>query len=129
MVTTTGGFLLVLAIVVPVASVLLAFAAGGRQVERIALATMPLGLVIAVAIAAALRRTDGPLVYLLGAWAPPLGVALRADGLSAVMMVITAVVICAVGLFARTDFRIPRDPPKPARRSRSGSCCWGSGAR
>ena len=52
-------------------------------------------------------RTGGPLVYLLGGWAPPLGVALRADGLSAVMMVITAVVICAVGVFARADFRTP----------------------
>jgi multicomponent Na+:H+ antiporter subunit D len=107
MVTTTGAFLLVLSIAVPVASVLLAFAAGGRQVERIALMSMPLGLVIAMAIAVGLHRTDGPLVYLLGAWAPPLGVALRADGLSAVMIAITAVVICAIGMFARADFRTP----------------------
>jgi formate hydrogenlyase subunit 3/multisubunit Na+/H+ antiporter MnhD subunit len=40
-------------------------------------------------------------------WVPPLGVALRADGLSAVMMAITAVVICAVGAFARADFSTP----------------------
>jgi multicomponent Na+:H+ antiporter subunit D len=99
--------LLVLAIVVPLAAVLLAFVAGGRHVERIALVTMPLGIAIAVAIAVAMRQTDAPLVYLLGGWAPPLGVALRADGLSAVMMVITAVVICAVGVFARADFRTP----------------------
>jgi multicomponent Na+:H+ antiporter subunit D len=104
---TTGGFLLVLAIVVPVANLLLAFAAGGRWVERIALGTMPLGLAIAVAIVVATGRTDGPLVYLLGGWAPPLGVALRADGLSVVMMAITAVVICAIGIFARADFRTP----------------------
>ena len=104
---TTGGFLLVLAIVVPVAGVLLAFVAGGRQVERIALGTMPLGLAIAVAIIVAMRQTGAPLVYLLGGWAPPLGVALRADGPSAVMMVITAVVICAVGVFAHADFRTP----------------------
>ena len=96
-----------LSIVVPVAGVLLAFAAGGRHVERIALMTMPLGLAIAVAIVVAMRQTGGPLVYLLGGWAPPLGVALRADGLSAVMMAITAVVICAVGVFARADFRTP----------------------
>ena len=50
-----------------------------------------------------------PIVYLLGGWAPPLGVALRADGLSAVMMAITAVVICAVGIFARVDFGTPDD--------------------
>ncbi|PWT70812.1 MAG: NADH-quinone oxidoreductase subunit J, partial [Proteobacteria bacterium] len=105
MVTTTGGFLLVLSIVVPVASVLLAFVAGGRHIERIALAVLPLGLAIAAAILVVLQQSDGPLVYLLGAWAPPLGVALRADGLSAVMMMATAVVLCAVAVFAGTDFR------------------------
>jgi formate hydrogenlyase subunit 3/multisubunit Na+/H+ antiporter MnhD subunit len=104
--TTTGGSLLVLSLVVPVAGVLLAFAAGGRHVERTALATMPLGLAIAAAIAA-MVQTSGPLAYLLGGWAPPLGVALRADGLSAVMMAITAVVICAIGVFARADFSTP----------------------
>ena len=96
-----------LSIVVPLAGVLLAFAAGGRHVERIALATMPLGLAAALAILVAMRQTGAPLVYLLGGWAPPLGVALRADGLSAVMMAITAVVICAVGVFARADFFTP----------------------
>jgi formate hydrogenlyase subunit 3/multisubunit Na+/H+ antiporter MnhD subunit len=105
--TTAGGFLLVLSLVVPVAGVLLAFAAGGRHVERIAFATMPLGFAVAVAVVADLRQTGAPLVYLLGGWTPPLGVALRADGLSAVMMMTTAVVICAVGLFALADFRSP----------------------
>jgi multicomponent Na+:H+ antiporter subunit D len=102
-----GGSLLVLSIVVPIAGLLLAFAAGGRQVERIALATMPLGLAIAAAIAVARQQAGGPLVYLLGGWAPPLGVALRADGPSTVMTVITAMVICAIGIFARADFVTP----------------------
>src|SRR5262245_35357837 len=106
-VTISGGFLLVLAVVVPVIGILLAFATGGRQTERIALVTMPLGLVIAAAILVALRRADAPLVYLLGGWAPPLGLALRADGLSAVMMAITAIVIGAVGVFAHRDFATP----------------------
>jgi multicomponent Na+:H+ antiporter subunit D len=100
------GSLLVLSIIVPVVGLLLAFV-GGRWVERIALATMPVGLAIAVAILIAMRRAGGPLVYLLGGWSPPLGVALRADGLSAVMMATTAVVICAVGIFARGDFTNP----------------------
>src|SRR5215831_13454183 len=107
-VTTTGGFLLVLSFVVPVAGALLAFVAGGRPAERIALTSMPLGLAIAIAIMVALKRTGVPLVYLLGGWAPPLGITLRADGLSAVMMAITAVVIGAVGVFSRVDFRTPR---------------------
>src|SRR5262245_50945896 len=95
--TTTGGSLLVLSLVMPAAGVLLAFVAGGRCVERVAFATMPVGLALAVAIAVTMRQTSAPLVYLLGGWTPPLGVALRADGLSAVMMTVTAVVICAVG--------------------------------
>jgi len=105
--TLDPASLLVLSIVVPLMGVLLAFAAGGRHVERIALATMPLGLAIALAILVALRQSGAPLVYLLGGWAPPLGVALRADGLSAVMMAVTAVVVCAIGVFARADFRTP----------------------
>jgi formate hydrogenlyase subunit 3/multisubunit Na+/H+ antiporter MnhD subunit len=107
--TTQGGFLLVLSIVVPVTGVLLAFAAGGRQVEWIALATMPVGLAIAVAILVTIPRAGGHLVYLLGGWTPPLGIALRADALSAVMMAVSAVVICAVGIFARADFHIPAE--------------------
>lgn len=105
--TTTAGFLLVLSIVVPVAGVLLAFALGDRHVRQVALTVMPVGLAIAVAVLLALPRSDGLLVYLLGAWPPPLGVALRADGLSAVMLATTAIVICAVAVFAATDFRPP----------------------
>jgi multicomponent Na+:H+ antiporter subunit D len=104
---TAGGFLLVLSLVVPVAGVLLAFVAGGRHVERIVLTTMLLGLVIAGAIGVTMARTGTGLVYLLGDWSPPLGVALRADWLSAVMLAITAIVACAVGVFAHGEFRIP----------------------
>ncbi|MGY4292864.1 multicomponent Na+:H+ antiporter subunit D [Bradyrhizobium sp. i1.4.4] len=105
LVTTAGGFLLVLSIVVPVAGVLLAFALGQRYVRQVVSTVVPVGLAIAVAVLVLLPRSDGHLVYLLGAWPPPLGVALRADGLSAVMLATTAVVICAVAIFAATDFR------------------------
>ncbi|HEY7844295.1 MAG TPA: proton-conducting transporter membrane subunit, partial [Bradyrhizobium sp.] len=102
--TTTGGFLLVLSIVVPVAGVLLAFVLGDRYVRLVACAIIPLGLAIAVAILVALPGSKGPIVYLLGDWPPPLGIALRADGLSAVMLAATAVVIGAVAAFAAADF-------------------------
>jgi formate hydrogenlyase subunit 3/multisubunit Na+/H+ antiporter MnhD subunit len=104
---TGGGFLLVLSIVIPVAGALLAFAAGGRWSERIVAGTMPFGLAIAIAIAFTMRKSASPLVYLLGGWPPPLGIALRADGLSVVMIAITAIVICMTGVFARTEFRTP----------------------
>ena len=104
---TGGGFLLVLSIVVPVAGTILAFAARGRMSERIVAGTMPLGLGIAVAIVVAVGQSGSPLVYLLGAWPPPLGITLRADGLSVVMIAITAIVICMIGVFARAEFRTP----------------------
>jgi formate hydrogenlyase subunit 3/multisubunit Na+/H+ antiporter MnhD subunit len=104
-VTTEGGFLLVLSIAVPLAGILLAFVISGRHIERIVFATILLGFAIVSAVLLTLQRSEGPIVYVLGAWPPPLGVALRADGLSAVMMMATAVVICAVGTFAGADFR------------------------
>ena len=85
--TTLGGFLLVLAIMLPATGVLLALLAGGRQAERIALAILPVGLIVSLAIAALISHTGQSLGYAFGGWAPPLGVALRADGFSAVMLV------------------------------------------
>jgi multicomponent Na+:H+ antiporter subunit D len=99
--------LLVLSIVVPVAGALLAFAAGGRWSEGIVAATMPFGLAIAIAILVTMRQSASPLIYLLSGWPPPLGITLRADGLSVVMIAITAIVICMIGVFARTEFRTP----------------------
>ena len=102
--TTTDGALLVLAIVLPVAGVLSSFVLGGRYVERIAFVLLPSGLGVAFVILADVWRSDDPLIYIVGDWKPPLGIALRADGLSAAMMVTMAVVISAVGVFAHADF-------------------------
>ncbi|MGB6326831.1 MAG: hypothetical protein WBG11_13945 [Methylocella sp.] len=104
---TAGGFLLVLAIVLPVAGVLFLLALGGRHAERIALGVMPAGFGVAIAIAVLLWRSGKPLVYILGGFTPPLGIALRADGFSAVMLVAAALVILAAGFFARTNFWTP----------------------
>lgn len=116
--TTPSGFLLVLSIAVPIMGILLAFVLGSRYIRPVVCATIPLGLAIAVAILIALPRGAGPLVYLLGAWPPPLGVALRADGLSAVMLAATAVVICAVAAFATADF------PVTATETRAPFAFW-----
>jgi formate hydrogenlyase subunit 3/multisubunit Na+/H+ antiporter MnhD subunit len=104
MASTPGGALLVLALVVPVTGLLLAFALGGRQAERIAFWLLPVGVVLALAIAAGVLGAGAPLVYLLGGWVPPLGLALRADGLAAVMLVTSSVVLAFVGLFARASY-------------------------
>jgi formate hydrogenlyase subunit 3/multisubunit Na+/H+ antiporter MnhD subunit len=110
--TTTGGFLLVLSLIVPVTGLLLSLVLGGHYAERIALIVLPVGLVVAAAVFSAVWRSGHSLVYIIGGWEPPLGLALRADGLSAAMMVTTAIVICAVGLFARAEFSQPRGQPE-----------------
>ncbi len=104
---TSGGVLLPLALTLPQIAMLSCLALGGRHVERITLVAMPVCAALALAIAAGVLRSGAPLVYFVGGWAPPLGLALRADGLSAAMMVTTAVVMGATTLFARTDFRQP----------------------
>ena len=101
---TAGGFLLVLAIVLPVAGAILALALGGRHAERVVLIVMPTVVVLAVAIGATVWRTRDALQYSVGGWGPPLGVAFRADGLSAAMLVTAALLMCGIGLFARGQF-------------------------
>jgi multicomponent Na+:H+ antiporter subunit D len=105
----TASATLVLAIIFPVVGILLSFVLGGRFVERIALILLPIGLAIASTIFVQVNFGYHSLEYIVGGWTPPLGIALRADGLSAAMMMAAAIVICAVGIFARADFRTAAD--------------------
>ncbi len=106
-VTTPSGLLLVLAVLVPFVGVLVGMVLGSRGAQRVALATLAAGLAIAIAIADALVRSGDTVVYILGGWAPPRGVALRADGLAVVMLLAVAVVIGGIGVYARADFGTP----------------------
>jgi multicomponent Na+:H+ antiporter subunit D len=105
--TTDGGALLVLAILLPAAGVLASFALGGRNAERIALGSAPVALAIAVAVLARVWGAGRPIAYAVAGLSPPLGIALRADGISAVMLVTTALIIPAAGLYARAGFATP----------------------
>src|SRR5262249_30871723 len=69
--------------------------------------TILAGLGIAIAVAAAVARSGDALVYLLGGWGVPLGIALRADGLAVVMILAVAVVIVGIGAYARARFGTP----------------------
>lgn len=104
--TTPGGFLLVLAVILPVCAVLAIIACGPRSATRIAMATLAAGLAVAIAVAAELASSGRAVTYVVGGWHPPLGIALRADGLSGAMLVMTALVIVAVGLFAGGQHRL-----------------------
>jgi multicomponent Na+:H+ antiporter subunit D len=105
--TTPGGGLLAFALALPVLAMLLAFVVGGRQAGRIAIVALLAGLVLSLAIAAAVLLGGEALVLTLGGWAPPLGVALRADGISAVMLLTTSVVMVGTALFAGAQFSGP----------------------
>ena len=118
--TTSGGALLVLAILLPSAGILASFALGGRNAERIALGSAPLALAIALAVLAEVWRAGRPIVYAIAGLSPPLGIALRADGISAVMLVTTALIIPAAGLYARAGFATPPG----ARESRKAFTFW-----
>ena len=102
--STYGGALLAAAVLLPFVGMLLGLVLGGRQVQRVAFVLMPLGLALALGIAAAWLREGQTLVYLLGGWAPPLGVALRADGPAVAMLLAVAGVVCGIGIYAHADF-------------------------
>jgi len=101
---TPGGFLLVLAVMLPAAAILVMLLSRPRHARTIALSTMVLGLAVAFWIGAELTRSGTALIYLVGNWQPPLGIALRADGLSLMMLAVTALVITGTGLFAHRLF-------------------------
>ncbi|WP_295612903.1 proton-conducting transporter membrane subunit [uncultured Lamprocystis sp.] len=110
-----GGLLLVIPLMLPVVGLLLALVLRGRSLGRFALMLLLLGLAAAAAIAAAVATGQDALHYQLGGWAPPLGVALKADGLSAVMLLTTAVVLLGVGIYAQRGFQIPAGLPETRR--------------
>ncbi len=115
-----GGVLLVIPLVLPVTGLLLALVLGGRYLGRFALVLMLLGLGSALAIAAVILETGEPLQYHLGAWPPPLGVALKVDGISALMLVTAGVLILAIGIYAQRDFR----PPAGESETRGSLVFW-----
>ena len=121
--STHGGALLAAAVLLPFVGMLLGLVLGGRQVQRVAFVLMPLGLALALGIAAAWLREGQTLVYLLGGWAPPLGIALRADGPAVAMLLAVAGVVCGIGIYARADFGTPPGRQgSRAPRSATGCC-------
>jgi multicomponent Na+:H+ antiporter subunit D len=118
--TTSGGYLLVLAILLPVGGIILSLVAGGRSAERIAISSTPFGLALSAAIAFHVGWAGKPVFYAVGGLPPPLGIALRADGISAVMLVTAAVIVTAAAFYARTKFATPEG----VRESRSALTFW-----
>jgi formate hydrogenlyase subunit 3/multisubunit Na+/H+ antiporter MnhD subunit len=70
---------------------------------------------VALGIAVEIQVSGAPLVHLLGHWSPALGLAFRADGLSAAMLLTAAVVIAGVALYARPEFGTASGAPETRR--------------
>lgn len=94
--------LLEMTVVVPLGAMLLAVAAG-RLGSVLMLVVAPLMVAVAIGLCVAVDDR-GPLLQAVGGWAPPLGIALGADGLSAAFVMASAVIISAVGIHARRAF-------------------------
>ncbi len=92
--------LLVLALALPVGGLLTAFLAGGRYARGVALTTLCANGLVAAGLVAGVWQAGTALTYPVGGWAAPLGIVLRADGLSAVMVAVSAIVLLAAGIFA-----------------------------
>jgi formate hydrogenlyase subunit 3/multisubunit Na+/H+ antiporter MnhD subunit len=115
-----GGDLLVVPLMLPVVGLLLGLALGGRHLARLVLALMVAGVAAALAVAAAVFKAGAPLHYALGGWAPPLGVGLKADGLSVVLLLTSALVVLAVGIYAQRPFGVAPG----AAETRSSLAFW-----
>ena len=117
---TAGGALLVLAIVMPAVALVALLGLAGRGARLIVAAALLFQLYLSLRVGLAVWETQAPLVYVVGGFAPPLGITLRADGISALMMVVSALVFCGAAGFAWKDFA----PPGGGRETRLSLVFW-----
>jgi multicomponent Na+:H+ antiporter subunit D len=95
--------LLPLCVAVPLAGALCALACGPRTAGGVGVLAAIASAATAFAAAAAIWAA-GRLEHALGGWAPPLGILLTADWLSALMLGMTAAVGLGASLYARSYF-------------------------
>ncbi|MFN4143767.1 complex I subunit 5 family protein [Aestuariivirga sp.] len=113
---TAGGFLLVLGIMLPAVAILALFVLGGRVAALAVALALAAQIVIALGILFLVGDTGQPIVYVVGGWVPPLGITLRADGISAIMLLTAGLVSAAAAAFAWRDYG-PRAGEKERRSS------------
>lgn len=90
-------------ILVPLAGALLSFVLP-RAVSLIGIASA-VGITFCALGLTETLLTNGVRQHLVGGWGAPLGIELRADGLSTLMLLMTAVVGLGISLYARVWFR------------------------
>src|SRR4051794_33583641 len=95
-----------MAVMLPVLGPLAILIGGPRHAERIATTIIAAGALASAAIAYQLSQGRAALAYVVGGWAPPLGIVLRVDGLAGALLAVSATVVVATGWYARCQFRI-----------------------
>ena len=111
----TAERVLVLIPLVPLVAAVVAFAVprGARRIGLFASVTMvSLSFWLGLKISAL-----GPLSHIVGGWPAPLGIVLRADGLSALLLLAVSIVGAAISIYARAYFGARADTPA-SRQSR-----------
>ncbi len=94
-----------LLILVPFTGAVSSFLLPNRYRATLGLLTLFLTLFAALRLAFQVLQ-DGTAIHFAGGWEPPLGIALYADGLSAIMVVLTAIVGLLIGVYAARYFRL-----------------------
>jgi multicomponent Na+:H+ antiporter subunit D len=102
--TDTASALLPWLVILPLAWAVTTLLLGPGRGARLAIATSAAQLALALLLAARLPET-GVQSHLIGGWNTPLGIALRADGLATVMLVLTQAVALPMLLYARAYYR------------------------
>lgn len=92
-----------LSIALPLVALLTAILLGGKLAPRLILAVGPLMMALTGIVAWQVAEGD-PTRVELGGWEAPLGIALFADGLSSSFLLLTAIVMSAVGMVAMAGF-------------------------
>ncbi len=100
---------LVWLILLPLLWATLAYMRGAERGGRLAIAGLAAQLALAGALAGDIAA-HGPLKHVVGGWPEPLGIALVADGLSAVMLLLTQGVTLVLAIYARTYFKPGASP-------------------
>jgi len=117
---TAGGFWLVLVMVLPLVAMLASIICGGRWARWIVMAALVATVGVVGMIWHAVQQSGEAVVYLMGGWSPPLGLVLRADGVSVAMMATTVLVTWVVAWTAPKKFLIGAD----GRETRLSVAFW-----
>lgn len=99
----SGSAWMVAVVTVPLVAAVAALLAGRRSAAAAGLLGSLVGTVAVFGLANAVLA-DGMQRVIVGGWAAPLGIELRADGLSTAMLLMTAVVGAGIALYARSYF-------------------------